>query len=124
MDSNYGAATGTLQKDILHCIGNEIRHFVRIDGNTQQAERGKFVRIAVSVDLSKPLLSQIEVEGLWFHIRYEDIPNACFSCGRVGHVVASCPHRPSVRDTMGTGGGPSCSESYDVESPESVPAVE
>ncbi|KAJ4836021.1 hypothetical protein Tsubulata_011341 [Turnera subulata] len=112
------------QKDILHCICNEIGRFVCIDGNTQQAKQGKFVRIAVSVDLCKPLLSQIEAVGLWFHIRYEDLPNVCFSCGRVGHIVASCPHRPSVRDTMGTGGGPLCSESHDVESPKSVPAVE
>ncbi|KAJ4850290.1 hypothetical protein Tsubulata_019918 [Turnera subulata] len=112
------------QKDILQCIGNEIGRFIRIDGNTQQAERGKLVRIAVSVDHSKPLLRKIEVEGLWFFIRYEDLPNVCFACGRVGNVTASCPHRPSVQAMTDMGGGASSSLAQPPVAPEVGPTIE
>ncbi|CAN1775312.1 hypothetical protein LINPERHAP1_LOCUS13284 [Linum perenne] len=40
---------------VLTSLGNLIGKMVRIDFNTQTAERGKFARMAVEIDLDKPL---------------------------------------------------------------------
>ncbi|KAJ4834021.1 hypothetical protein Tsubulata_010730 [Turnera subulata] len=64
---------------------------VRIDHNTEDALRGRYARVALEIDLMKPLQSQVFVDDRWFHISYENIPDICFTCGLVGHSMASCP---------------------------------
>ncbi|KAJ4826668.1 hypothetical protein Tsubulata_001552 [Turnera subulata] len=64
---------------------------IRIDINTLQAELGKFARLAIEVEFSKPLLGWVENEDRWFKVIYEDIPDFCFGCGKVGHIKEHCP---------------------------------
>ncbi|CAN1818831.1 hypothetical protein LINPERHAP1_LOCUS28511 [Linum perenne] len=109
-------------KQILSSLGNLIGRTVRMDHNTQTAERGKFARIAVEIDLNEPLVTGVELDGAWQRVEYENLPELCFSCGKVGHEKGSCPsllqlpapplsksHRPSSpparRLTMATGLG-------------------
>lgn len=49
---------------ILHDIGNRIGRLVKIDMSTLLQERGKYARICVEVDLSKPLLAIFELKKL------------------------------------------------------------
>ncbi|KAJ4847307.1 hypothetical protein Tsubulata_045084 [Turnera subulata] len=37
-----------------------------------------------------PLLGKVEIEGQWYEVCYEDIPNFCYHCGVVGHVASQC----------------------------------
>ncbi|KAJ4830330.1 hypothetical protein Tsubulata_016095 [Turnera subulata] len=69
---------------------------VRIDHNTEDAIRGRYARVALEIDISKPLQSQVFVDDRWFHISYENIPDICFTCGLVGHSMASCPSTLNV----------------------------
>lgn len=71
--------------DMLMDIGKQLGKAIRLDTNTSSASRGKFARICVEVDLSKPLVSRVQVQGLSQAIEYEALHTVCFSCGIVGH---------------------------------------
>ncbi|CAI0423863.1 unnamed protein product [Linum tenue] len=53
-------------------------------------ERGKFARIAVELDMTKPLATRIRLDGFWQPVLYENLPEICFECGRIGHTEESC----------------------------------
>ncbi|KAJ9189664.1 hypothetical protein P3X46_000929 [Hevea brasiliensis] len=58
--------------------------------NTLQASRGKFARMCVEVDLSKPLLFKFCLRKWVRLIEYEDMHLVCFSCGFYGHRSENC----------------------------------
>ncbi|KAI9084010.1 hypothetical protein K1719_034006 [Acacia pycnantha] len=66
---------------------------VRVDYNTESGERGKFARIAVVINLTKPLISKIQVDGEIIFVEYEGLPSICFDCGKYGHLQNSCPEK-------------------------------
>ncbi|CAN1841320.1 Putative ribonuclease H protein At1g65750 [Linum perenne] len=76
---------------ILTSLGNLIGKTVRMDYNTQSAVRGKFARIAVEIDLNEPVATGVELDDSWQRIEYENLPELCFGCGKVGHHVEACP---------------------------------
>ncbi|KAJ9129196.1 hypothetical protein P3X46_034017 [Hevea brasiliensis] len=87
---------------VLRVIGSAIGWVVKIDYNTGDAVRGKFARIAVSVDLRNPLMSQIRINGKIHKLEYECLPSICFFCGRAGHRDSLCPYKnviPAVEET-------------------------
>lgn len=55
------------EDDFLAKIGNQIGRPVRIDTTTSLVSIGKFARICVEVDLSKPLLSKFTLEDEVLH---------------------------------------------------------
>lgn len=64
---------------------DENRRPVKMDTTTSLASIGKFARICVEVDLSKPLLSKFTLAGEVLPIEYESIQLVCFKCGIYGH---------------------------------------
>ncbi|PNX57927.1 hypothetical protein L195_g058937, partial [Trifolium pratense] len=66
---------------ILHFIGNRIGKTVKVDKKTLLQERGKFARLCVEVDLSKPLLAMFELKGRHYTVEYEGLHLLCLSCG-------------------------------------------
>ncbi|XP_019153666.1 PREDICTED: uncharacterized protein LOC109150204 [Ipomoea nil] len=75
----------------LRKIGVKIGRPVRVDHATSHASRGRFVRICVEVDITKPLLSKFTLEGRRRLIAYEGLHLVCFQCGMYGHNAESCP---------------------------------
>ncbi|KAL4291239.1 hypothetical protein GQ457_14G000340 [Hibiscus cannabinus] len=71
-------------------IANAIGRVVRIDYNTEDGKRGRFARLAVIVDLNRPLVSGIVIDGTHQDIEYEGLPPICYSCGKYGHAKESC----------------------------------
>ncbi|CAN1795063.1 hypothetical protein LINPERHAP1_LOCUS20483 [Linum perenne] len=59
---------------ILTLLGNLLGRTVKIDYNTQHAERGKFARLAVEIDLNEPLAPMIKLDGCWQDVEYENLP--------------------------------------------------
>ncbi|KAI9117104.1 hypothetical protein K1719_012103 [Acacia pycnantha] len=59
-------------------------------------ERGRYAQIAVLVDLQKPLVPWIKVDGRMYGVEYEGLPLICFECGRIGHAKEKCPLRKLV----------------------------
>lgn len=68
-------------------IGNQLGNAVKIDQLAVAQSRGKFGRICVEIDLQKPLLPYIEVEGVAYSVVFEGI--FMLNCGCYGHVKAS-----------------------------------
>ncbi|CAI0559494.1 unnamed protein product [Linum tenue] len=78
-------------REILFAIGNLVGRTVKLDYHTEKLERGKFARIVIELDMSKPLPTRIRLDGEWQQVLYENLPTICYSCGRIGHKEDSCP---------------------------------
>ncbi|KAI9093683.1 hypothetical protein K1719_027132 [Acacia pycnantha] len=78
-------------KNIIRSIGSVFGDVIRVDYNTDSGDRGKFARLAVNIDLTKPLTSRIQVDGELILVEYEGLPSICFNCGRYGHLKEACP---------------------------------
>lgn len=46
--------------------------------------------MAMLLNLNKPLVSRIEVDGRVQRVEYEALPNVCFACGHYGYMKESC----------------------------------
>lgn len=66
---------------------------MKIDRNTESVARGQYARIAVCLDLTKPLVSKLIIEGKLQMVEYEGIRNICYHCGRYGHSKEDCLER-------------------------------
>lgn len=55
---------------------------------------GRFLRLKASLDLKKPLKrgTKLNFQGrdIWVDFKYEQLPNFCFTCGRIGHQLKAC----------------------------------
>ncbi|XP_028107813.1 uncharacterized protein LOC114306729 [Camellia sinensis] len=54
------------------------------------ATRGKFARVCVEMDLSRPLKPRFLLEGNCYTIEYESLHSFCFLCGQVDHRKEAC----------------------------------
>ncbi|XP_031091106.1 uncharacterized protein LOC115996077 [Ipomoea triloba] len=63
---------------------------VKTDTTTSLVSIGKFARVCVELDLSRPLLSKFTLEGEIVPIEYEGIQMVCFKCGMYGHKKDQC----------------------------------
>ncbi|XP_057426555.1 uncharacterized protein LOC130719985 [Lotus japonicus] len=63
---------------------------VRLDRGTLRAERGRFARICVELDLDKPVVGKICLEDYWYNIEYEGLHVICTKCGCYGHRFREC----------------------------------
>ncbi|CAL1397875.1 unnamed protein product [Linum trigynum] len=82
-------------REVLFALGNLIGRTVKLDYHTEHRQRGKFARIAVELDMSKPVPTRIYLDGFWQAVQYENLPLICFECGCVGHTEDSCSSRKS-----------------------------
>ncbi|CAI0380502.1 unnamed protein product [Linum tenue] len=78
-------------KEILTSLGNLLGRTICLDFHTLTLQRAKFARIAVEVDLSKPLVPRIWLDDAWQKVEYENLPDVCFECGKIGHSSLLCP---------------------------------
>lgn len=58
--------------------------------NTIIGSRGRYARILVEVDITKPLLSKFKLKNKIRIIEYEGIHLVCFKCGIYGHRKEAC----------------------------------
>ncbi|PPD88378.1 hypothetical protein GOBAR_DD14689 [Gossypium barbadense] len=64
------------KKRILWEISGMVGKIAKLDFNTDSKARGKYARMAVYVNLGKPLLSQVLINGNIQRIEYESLPVA------------------------------------------------
>lgn len=65
----------------LEHAGDRIGRTVKVDRNTLMTSRGKFARVCVEVDLTKPLRAGYKIRGETHPLRYEGLHDLCFVCG-------------------------------------------
>ncbi|KAL4325692.1 hypothetical protein GQ457_11G004850 [Hibiscus cannabinus] len=92
-------------KSIFRHITGILGTVVRIDYNTDVASRGRFSRLAVIVDLDKPLITGIIIDGQRQPVEYEGLPSICYGCGKYGHSKEVCGQsgQKSVEDRVHDG---------------------
>ncbi|KAL4335296.1 hypothetical protein GQ457_07G002400 [Hibiscus cannabinus] len=81
-------------KSLFRHIVAAIERVVRVDYNTAEGKRGRFARLVIVVDLEKPLVSGIIIDGHKQDIEYEGLPTICFKCGKYGHAKEICGITP------------------------------
>ncbi|KAL4298162.1 hypothetical protein GQ457_12G031030 [Hibiscus cannabinus] len=85
-------------------LGGCIGRAVAIDHRVEGGNLGDFLRIRVEVDITKPLRRFVLLgngkgkKPSPCPLRYERLPNFCFFCGLVGHLLLSCPTKPATLD--------------------------
>ncbi|CAL1379421.1 unnamed protein product [Linum trigynum] len=78
-------------KEILTSLGNLIGRTIKLDYHTLTQQRAKFARLAVEVDLGKHLVPRIWLDDERQKVEYENRPEICFQCGKIGHDRSICP---------------------------------
>ncbi|CAI9111319.1 OLC1v1011517C1 [Oldenlandia corymbosa var. corymbosa] len=76
--------------DNILAIAAWIGKYLKVDGNALLTERGRYVTIAVELDLTKPLVEKVNVDGKALTVEYEDIRRICFTCGKYSHTKDEC----------------------------------
>ncbi|CAL8138480.1 unnamed protein product [Prunus armeniaca] len=88
----------------LKRIGNLLGKLLKIDALTTSQNRGKFARLCVELDLSRPLEAFVQINNVWYNVEYEGLLDICYMCGCYGHKREHCdvPDAASV-DKIGDG---------------------
>lgn len=81
------------RNNVLRTIGNTVGEVLKIDYNTEGGLKARFARIAVKIDLRKPLISRLKIDGITQFVEYEGLPTICYHCGCYGHLEVICPTR-------------------------------
>lgn len=74
----------------LKRIGNLLGKMLKIDALTTSQNRGKFARLCVELDLTKPLDAFVQINENLYNIEYERLPEICYLCGHYGHKRKIC----------------------------------
>ncbi|KAK2995285.1 hypothetical protein RJ640_013494 [Escallonia rubra] len=77
-------------REILTLIGKQIGTPLRIDAITNSISKGRFARLCIQVDTSQALTKQIRIGKHLQPVQYENIPNLCHRCERIGHSTTQC----------------------------------
>ncbi|XP_058726091.1 uncharacterized protein LOC131597407 [Vicia villosa] len=88
----------------LTVFGKRIGRTIKVDKTTTKQERGKYARICVAVNLSKPLLVMFNIGKRSYKVEYEGLHLLCMSCGRYGHNKEGCYYKEKEREVGSVGG--------------------
>ncbi|KAK2645211.1 hypothetical protein Ddye_020406 [Dipteronia dyeriana] len=86
--------------DLLRSIGGMLGTTFKVDPITESQARGRFTRICVEIDITKPLKSILIVEDRVIKVEYESLGVICFKCGRVGHTKDLCREEVVEQDEV------------------------
>ncbi|KAI7987656.1 hypothetical protein LOK49_LG13G02972 [Camellia lanceoleosa] len=77
-------------RSILQKIGAKLGTLLKIDVHIENGNKGRFARLCIQVDLSKPLIAKIKIGTITQRVSYEGISSICFDCGRLGYKRGNC----------------------------------
>lgn len=91
----YNLPFASMTQEVGVQIGESVGKVLKVHADERGIGWGKFLRIRVEMDISKPLLRGrfITVEGKksWVHFKYERLPTLYFKCGVIKHSQKGCP---------------------------------
>jgi hypothetical protein len=84
------------KREYIARIGREIGSIQSIeDAAMNQIYWKKFIRLRIDIDINKPLVPGVFLprrnnDDLWIGFKFEKLPEVCFSCGKIGHLMREC----------------------------------
>nr|POF10194.1 uncharacterized protein CFP56_14134 [Quercus suber] len=86
-------------KETGWAIGSSLGEVMEVDVPDSGVHWGKCLRVRVRIDATKRLIrgKRITIEGgesRWVQFKYERLPNFCYCCGLLSHVLKECPILP------------------------------
>lgn len=92
----HNLPVGFLSEKIVEAIGSYVGVYKHADKSSFDGSWKAFLRIRVSIDVTKPLKHKMKIkktggEWIWIDFKYERLPNFCFICGILGHGDRFCP---------------------------------
>jgi uncharacterized membrane protein YgcG len=88
---------GMMNKAAGEVIGGEIGSFICMDHDEDGTTIGCYLHIKVKLDIRKPLMRgvtiQLDEKGektTWCPLKYEFLPDFCYTCGIIGHIDRLC----------------------------------
>ncbi|XP_031119048.1 uncharacterized protein LOC116022464 [Ipomoea triloba] len=112
------------EEDFMMKIGKEVDRPVKVDYTTSLVSKGKFARICVELDMSKPLLSKFTLAEEVRPIEYEGIHMVCFKCGIYGHKLGQCGNEENREANVVEEQPPSDGQSGDQQATKTQPATQ
>ncbi|KAK8475495.1 hypothetical protein V6N12_034356 [Hibiscus sabdariffa] len=79
------------KRSLITTIGEIIGPVIKIDYQTESGWRGRFTRMAVKIDLQKPLISKLIINDKIQIVEYESLPTVCFHCEKYSHSQENYP---------------------------------
>ncbi|KAH9751459.1 CCHC-type domain-containing protein [Citrus sinensis] len=100
-----------MHKEMANELGAVIGKVEEIETDAVGECFREFLRLRISVDITKPLKKIIELEqegddedDIPIRLMYERLPDFCFCCGRIGYKYRECTHYKSQsKDNMAYG---------------------
>ena len=88
------------EESILTSLLRPIGSVIRIDHNTRLRKKGRFARVCIHVDVTKPLPGTLSIPTPSTHlsipITYEGLHEVCALCGASDHLLEPCPSLPVI----------------------------
>ncbi|KAL5836692.1 hypothetical protein ACOSQ3_013861 [Xanthoceras sorbifolium] len=100
----YNIPLACMNCKVARLIAEEVGTIVKFPMDSKDLW-GKFLRIKVRIDITKPLKRGIRMRLENFEtmitalIKYERLPDFCYGCGFIGHAVREC-HNSEVRKSI------------------------
>jgi hypothetical protein len=83
-------------ESFLLALASTVGTPIKVDTNTLNVERGRFARICVEIDLTKPVVGKVWINGHWYKVQYEGLHMICSACGCYGHITRNCTKAPTM----------------------------
>jgi len=88
------------EEDILKQLLQDVGQFLKVDDITLNRSKGKFARVCLNIDITKPLRGSLFIpipnqsRPLEVPISYEGLHEVCAMCGSDAHELEACPVTP------------------------------
>ncbi|XP_016206281.1 uncharacterized protein LOC107646618 [Arachis ipaensis] len=87
------------EKAILN-IARAVGKPIKVDLATKSAERGKYARACIQINLGQSVIRKILVDGFEYAIEYENLHLICGKCNCFGHVTRDCEKTKGEEETL------------------------
>jgi hypothetical protein len=78
-------------ESVLWALTSMVDTPIKVDLHTLKVARGRFARMWVEIDITKPVVGRVRINGDWYyHVQYECLHIICTQCGCYGHVLKDC----------------------------------